>query len=346
MAQRRIDWYRTPIDKGLLKELTRRSDARGLLQCVSFAAIFAVTTYLACLFFIRQMWGWMVVAAYVHCIFHSFVGMEAAVHELSHGTPFRTRWINEVFYRLFCFLTWNNPHHFRISHMLHHQYTVHRGLDKEQVLDPIPFTVWEYASWFLFDYKKFKMIMFPNIAHFFGNADADFFFWDPLLPPGDPRRRKIVRWARIMVIGHLALLALFIYYQLWILIPVVTFGYFFATFLGRGTGIQQHSGLRSNVPDWRVSCHTVEFGPLTAYLYWNMNYHIEHHSYAAVPFFNLRRLHRAVRSDLPVSVKGYWRGIGRILAIQRMQNKDPSYRYMPEFPPSAAPPRLRAQAAS
>jgi fatty acid desaturase len=77
-----------------------------------------------------------------------------------------------------------------------------------------------------------------------------------------------------------------------------------------------------------------------------MNFHIEHHSYAAVPFFNLRKLHRAVLPDLPVSVKGYWRGIGRILAIQRQQKKDPSFRFMPEFPPSAAPPRLPAEAAS
>ena len=340
---RKINWYRTPIDKDLLRELTRRSDARGLLQSGSFLAIYLLTAYLSAWFQLRSLWLPMIAAAYLHCVFNSFVGMEAAVHELSHGTPFRTRWLNEAFYYLFCFLSWNNPVHFRVSHMLHHQYTAHRGLDKEVVIEPIPFTWWEYLSWFVFDYKKFKMIMFPNIAHFFGNADADFFSWDPLLPPDDPRRRRIVAWARFMVIGHLVLLGLFVYLRLWILIAVVSFGYFIATFLARGTGIQQHLGLRSSVPDWRVCAHTVEFGPVTAYLYWRMNFHIEHHTYAAVPFFNLSKLHRAMAFDLPRPLRGYWRGVGRILAIQRRQRQDPGYCFMPEFPAGAAPPRLAAR---
>ena len=108
--------------------------------------------------------------------------MEAAVHELSHGTPFKTKWLNEFFYRIFCFFTWNNYLHFRVSHMKHHQFTVHRGFDREVILEPIPFTAVDFLSWFTFSYKKFAMIIFPNIAHFFGRADDDFFFWDPLFP--------------------------------------------------------------------------------------------------------------------------------------------------------------------
>ena len=127
---------------------------------------------------------------------------------------------------------------------------------------------------------------------------------------------------------------------MWILIPTVSFGYFIATFLARGTGIQQHLGLRPNVPDWRVCARTVKFGPVTGYLYWWMNYHIEHHTYAAVPFFNLRKLHQAMAFDTPVPQKGYWRGVARILSIQRRQRQDPGYTHMPEFPATAAPPRL------
>ncbi len=340
MTEPKINWYRTPIDRDLLKQLTRRSDLRGLIQAGSFLLIFLGTTYLACFFFLRRLWIPMIAASYLHCAFHSFVGMQAAAHELSHGTPFKTKWLNEFFYRLFCFLTWNNPLHFRTSHMLHHQYTVHRGLDKEVVIAPISFTFLDYLSWFLFDFEKFKMIMVPNIAHFFGKADVDFFFWDPLFPPGDRRRPQMCNWARFMVLGHLALLAVFIYYQLWILIVLVTFGSFFATFLSRGCEIQQRLGLRPNVADWRVSARTVLFAPLIGYLYWRMNYHLEHHMYAAVPFFNLPRLHAALAHDTPKPVHGYLRGIGRILEIQRRQRTDPGYTYMPEFPPTAARARL------
>jgi hypothetical protein len=119
-----------------------------------------------------------------------------------------TRWLNELFYRLFCFLAWNNPLQFRISHMLHHQYTVHRGLDKEVILEPISFTALDYISWFLFDFRKFKTYMFPHFTHFVGKADVDFYFWDPLFPPGDRRRTQMCNWARLLILGHVLLAGL------------------------------------------------------------------------------------------------------------------------------------------
>ena len=336
----RIEWYRTPIGKETLARLTRRSDARGLLQSGSFLLVYLATASLALFFFMNEMWVPMIAACYLHSVFHGFIGMEAAVHELSHGTPFKTKWLNELFYRIFSFLSWNNWLHFRESHMMHHQYTVHRGLDREVVIEPISFTFLDYLSWFTFDYKKFARIVFTTVAHAFGDGDADFFFWKPLFASDDPKRGRMIAWARFVLIGHLVLLALFIYFELWVLIYVVTFGYFFATFLSHGTGIQQHLGLKPGVPDWRISCHTVLFDPLMSFLYWKMNYHIEHHMYAAVPFYNLPALNAAIAKDTPEPVRGYLAGIRKIIAIGRKQRLDPSYCHIPEFPETAAPPKL------
>jgi fatty acid desaturase len=340
--ERKIDWYRTPIDKDLLRRLTERSDAQGLLQVGSILLIFVATAYLSYFFFARRLWAPMVAAAYLHCVFHGFIGMQAAVHELSHGTPFRTKWLNEAFYGLFCFLSWNNPVHFRASHMLHHKYTLHRGLDKEVIAEKLAFTRLDVTSWFLFDFRWFKLLLFPTVAHVFGQADADFFFWDPLFPAGDERRGRMCTWARINVLGHLALIAVFVVFRLWVLIPVVCFGCFFASFLSRGCTIQQHFGLRPNVPDWRVSCHSARFGVLTSFLYWNMNWHAEHHMFAAVPFFSLSRLHAAVAHDFPSPAPGFLAGARRILSIWRRQRLEPGYLFEPEFPATAAPPRLQA----
>jgi fatty acid desaturase len=323
-----------------MKQLTRRSDLRGFLQTGSLLLIYAATVYASFYFFRQRLWVPMAAACFLHCTLHSFIGMESSVHELSHGTPFKTRWLSEFFYHLFCFLTWNNAVHFRVSHMKHHQYTLHRGLDKEVVLEPIDFTWLDYLSWFTFDAKWFKVIMFPTIAHIFGKADVDFFSWDPLFPAGDKRRKQMCNWARFSFIGHLILLGVFIYFQLWVLILVVTFGYFFATYASRGCVIQQHLGLRSNVPDWRVSCHTVKFGPMMEYLYWHMNYHIEHHMYAAVPFYNLRKLHNTIASDTPEPLKGFLTGIKRIMTIKKQQKQDPDYCFMPTFTSTASPPRI------
>jgi fatty acid desaturase len=336
----KIDWYRTPIDRNRLKQLTVRSDARGLLQSGSFLLIYAATVYLSSFFYARRAWIPMAAVSYLHCAFHGFVGMEAAVHELSHGTPFKSKLLNEFFYLLFSFLTWNSGVHFRASHMKHHQFTVHRGLDKEVVLESTGYGWADFLGWFTFDFKKFGMIVFPTIAHCVGNADRDFFFWDPLFPPGDERRTKMCNWARLVLIGHLILLGIFVYFRLWNMIAVVTFGYFIATFPSKACGIQQHQGLCPNVPDWRVCCHTVEFGPVMGYLYWHMNYHIEHHMFAAVPFYNLRALHDAIAFDSPEPPEGFMTGLKRVFAIKREQRRNPGYCFVPAFPPSAAPPRI------
>ena len=337
----KIDWYRTPIDREVMRELTKKRNLPGIMHSLGILLLYAVTIAIPLYFFTKQMWVLMVVTCYLHSMMHGFVGMEASVHELSHGTAIKTKWINEFFYRLFCFLSWNKPTHFRFSHAGHHQTTVHEGSDKEVILKPHPLRFFpDYLGWFTFDWAKFKMVMFANIAHFFGNSDADVFFWDPLFPKTDPRRKKMVRWARFLVVGHLVLLGLFIYFKLWVLIYLVTCSYFFADFLARGCGMLQHIGLSPNVPDWRLSCHTIKFGPIMSFLYWNMNYHIEHHMYAAVPYYNLKKLHKIMAGDTPKPVKGYLHGVRHVLSIQKKQRADESYVFIPTFPATAGPPKF------
>ena len=190
MAAASIDWYRIPVDKETLRTFTQKSNLKGWLQAGSFLLIFLATTGLALYFFLRHWWVPMIAACYLHSLFEQMIGMSAAVHELSHGTPFKSKRVNEAFYHLFCFLTWNNPVHFRASHMLHHQFTAYRGLDKEVILEPVRVLMnWKnYIAWFTFDYTWFWALVKTTVLHAFGNADADFFAWDPLFEKGDPRR--------------------------------------------------------------------------------------------------------------------------------------------------------------
>ena len=335
-----ITWYRTPVDRDVLRELTKKSDARGLLHAGSFLLIYVTTTAVSLYFFLNRMWVPMVIAMYAHSMFHGFIGMGAAVHELSHGTAFKTAWLNEFFYRLFAFLSWNSYFHFKESHRRHHMNTGFDELDREIKPEPIGITKWHVIGWFTFDWAQFKKFIWTNFQHAIGNTDVDFFFWCPLLSRENIKTKKLIAWARFLFIGHIALIAVFVYFELWILIYTVSFGYFFATFPVHGCGIQQHSGLARNVPDWRVIAYTADFGPIMSYLYWNMNYHAEHHMYASVPFYNLPKLHKVLEPDLPIPIHGYLRGLIHVLRTKRLQNADPEYRYMPEFPPTAHPPKL------
>ena len=63
-----------------------------------------------------------------------------------------------------------------------------------------------------------------------------------------------------------------------------------------------------------------------------MNYHIEHHMYAAVPCYNLAKLHQAILHDLPPCPHGIGATWKEIAAIQKTQDEDPSYQHIAQLP--------------
>lgn len=89
------------------------------------------------------------------------------------------------------------------------------------------------------------------------------------------------------------------------------------------------------MPDFRLCCRTIYLNRLLQFLYWHMNYRTEHHMYAAVPCYNLGRLHRLLRPGLPPAPQGLYQTRKGIAAILRRQKEDPSYQYDAE-PPAPA----------
>jgi fatty acid desaturase len=39
--------------------------------------------------------------------------------------------------------------------------------------------------------------------------------------------------------------------------------------------------------------------PVSRFIYWNMNYHVEHHMFPMVPYHRLPDLHERIKHDLP-----------------------------------------------
>ncbi len=128
-------------------------------------------------------------------------------------------------------------------------------------------------------------------------------------------------------------MAVALYFRLWMLPVVVTL----APFYGRGIqwlcNESQHMGLPGNVPDFRLCSRTIYLNPVLQFLYWHMNYHTEHHIYAAVPCYRLARLHRLIKADLPPCPRGLvavWR---QIAATLRRRRVEPGYQFMAQVPP-------------
>ena len=264
MEPEAINWYRSPTEKSALRQLTQKSDLMGWLQAGSFLTIYLSLTALAFCMFLMRLWVIMVIVCYLQSVFMSFVSMGAAVHELSHGTPFRSKGPNEFFLYVFSFLTLNNPIHLRASHIQnHHPFTVHRGRDKEVIQGPVKEKLnWvNMVSWVTFDFRWFAVCIRANVLHALGRSGADFFYWDPLFREDDPRRKQMCRWARFMVVSYILFLAVFLVLHLWVLVYLVVFSCFFGRIVANLLTATQHTGLGENIPDWRAVCHTVTVEP-------------------------------------------------------------------------------------
>jgi len=80
-------------------------------------------------------------------------------------------------------------------------------------------------------------------------------------------------------------------------------------------------GLRDNVSDHRLNTRTVLMNPFSRFIYLNMNYHIEHHMFPLVPYYNLPALHQEIKEDLPAPSPSIFAAYTEMLPILWQQLK-------------------------
>ena len=102
-------------------------------------------------------------------------------------------------------------------------------------------------------------------------------------------------------------------------------------------GYTQHAGLAENVLDHRLNTRTVYMNPVFRFIYWNMNYHLEHHMFPMVPYHALPKLHEAMKADTPPPYPSLLAAWKEILPALIRQVKDPNYFVARSLPPGARP---------
>ena len=335
----KIRWYRCKIDKDVMSELMKRSNLHGFIQVFCQIGLFAVTGTLAYMAFLNineTNLAWSVplllVALFAHGTQGPFMGL-VAVHELCHRTPFKSKALNEFFLRVYSFISWSDYVWFRPSHIKHHQLTVHKEFDGEVVLP---------ADLNFKDWKLWLAILAWNPQHIwnklkqftkwsFGRIDGDWYLH--ILPEAKPElRHKHRNWSRFVLFGHIVLAATFILTGHWFLVVLFTFGTSYCHWLGFLCGTPQHYGMAPNVPDFRLCTRTYTCSLLPAFFYWNMQYHVEHHMFPAVPFYKLPKLRKAIEGELPPAPHGLWATWKEILEIHRCRQEDKTYAFLPELP--------------
>ena len=340
----RISWYRSPIDRDLLAELMRRSDLHGWIQTLGHLGAYFATGALAYAAFLNVDGGnryWSVplllAALFVHGTLGPFTGL-IAIHELMHRTVFRTHALNPFFEKVYAFLSWSDYLWYRASHVRHHRATCHRDHDGEVVL-PLRFSLRSRRFWltmFAFyppdAWAKLRTVW----RHARGRIDGD--WYNHVIPESNADlRRRHRNWARTLLVGHGLLALVFVATGHGFLIVVFTFGAFYCRWLIFLCGQPQHYGLNPDVPDFRHNTRTFTCSWLPAFCYWNMQYHLEHHMFSAVPFHNLPKLRKAIEHDLPPATHGLrdtWR---EMLAIRERAIADPAYRHAPAIPGHGVP---------
>ena len=335
----RIGWYRCPIERAKLRELSKRSDLRGAFQAVGHLTLWAAAGVAAYTLFKEQLWWGFLLALFLQGTIGTF--FTAPHHELCHGTVFRTKWLNGVFLRIYSLLGWLNFHIYKFSHSYHHRFTLYLEGDREVVLPKEP----TLRALYLLQLFTVNVTggfesrgLVPTVRNFLKIAlnrlDTPFNEWGEELYEGETEERmKAVRWARLVLLFHTVVIVGAIALGEPILAVLVSGHIFIGNWLRYFVGAPMHCGLKSNVPDFRKSVRTITLDPLSEFLYWHMNWHLEHHMYAGVPCYNLQKLYHAVADDMPKprSLLGAWREMRGTLKEQR---KNPGYAYDTPVPPS------------
>ena len=111
------------------------------------------------------------------------------------------------------------------------------------------------------------------------------------------------------------------------------------------TGLMQHGGLADNVLDHRMNSRTVHINPISRFIYWNMNYHVEHHMFPMVPYYALPKLHAMIRHDLPAPTTSMWACYREMIPAWLRQLRGENYFLVRKLPDTAKPyrPELHGQ---
>jgi fatty acid desaturase len=77
--------------------------------------------------------------------------------------------------------------------------------------------------------------------------------------------------------------------------------------------------------------------PISRFIYWNMNYHVEHHMFPMVPYHRLPELHEETKADCPEPYPSIWAAYKEIAPAILRQLGDPTHFVRRRLPASANP---------
>lgn len=318
------DWYRTAVPRPRMKQLMRRRNGPALRDTALWLGLMIVFAGLGV-----RLWFsvWSLLCFAVYGVLYGSAS-DSRWHECGHGTAFRTRWMNTVVYHLACFMIMRDPTVWRWSHTRHHTDTIIVGRDPEIVATRPP-KLWHIAINFLglVDVPRaFKHM----VIHVAGRLTADEATFVP-----ESEGRKTYWTARAWLLIYAGVIALCVVSRSVLPAMVVGLPRLYGTWHQVLCGVTQHAGLADDVTDHRLNSRTVKMNAVSRFVYWNMNYHVEHHMFPMVPFHALPSLHAEIGHDLPAPSSSMLAAYREFVPVLFRQRHDPELHIRRELPVGA-----------
>lgn len=277
------------IDRVALKNLSRRSDTKGVLQLAGHCGALAATATLVAL---TTESLWIGPALVAHGIVLSF--LFAPLHETVHRTAFRSRWLNDAVAWICGAVLVLPPRYFRAFHFAHHRHTQNPACDPELVRAKP--TGWREYLGHVSALPYWRERITTLFRHARGRVSEDF------IPPRE--RPAVVREARVVLALYAAVALASVASGTWIAVVYWVVPALLGQPALRLYLLAEHTGCPM-VPDMlKNSRTTLTPWPLRR-LAWNMPYHAEHHAHPALPFHALPAAHHALAPRIAIQAPGY-----------------------------------------
>jgi len=323
-------WERPRLDRETLQRLNERSALEGFLRVAVHLGLIVVT-------------GWLTVAAgrqhillavlpfLAYCWLIGFLnGIE---HEMRHRIvfPHRLEWLSEAVYFLIHVLWKTGSRNQRVSHGIHHRYTMVRGVDPEPAF-PEDLS----ARWVR---RELLGMLFTVVT--LGIPDFFKAMWGVIqrlrgrLHPmiqvqcSEMDLRFIQRESFAILLINVAALAAFIMLSRWELITLTMLAPQIGHAIGGFYHRTEHIGMMYNSTDQRLCTRGVKVSFLTKFFYGGLDEHVEHHLFPGIPSRNLTKLHQALDLSIPErkNVIACWK---EIYAIAKYKETHPDGVFVPE----------------
>lgn len=282
------------------QRLTRRSDAKGLVQLAAHLSMLVLAG--TGLQLSRDSLLLVVTLPLYGAL---LIFLFAPLHETIHFTAFKTRWLNNLVAAPIGFLLLIPFRYFRVFHYAHHRHTQNPELDPE-LIDIKPLIrrrYWLYLSGLPTWWQSLVSIW----RHAGGIVDESYI--------ETRHHATIITEARLHIAGYglLFLISLFasnaFLWWFWVLPALL------AQPLLRLYLLAEHSGCDFS-DNMLENSRTTYSTPWLCFLAWNMPFHAEHHYMASAPFHALPALHAYTGQRVKHRSDGYYK-VNREIAARR-----------------------------